>query len=177
MTRLYELTWCLKSSTAFSFSYLCSMIKQQCYSISVAQVSVDTQQGGVVEDIATVIHISPSHNQQSAHLQKEKRKVTAELWWEIHSCVCEYALLPWYWGCRGCAVTQEQGSGSGCCMTATALAELRRKPLASYSGPGWGEQMWQKPTVRHKTVASHWFVICKKIYWCGFQPMYLRMRV
>lgn len=138
------------------------MIKQQCYSISVAQVSVDTQQGGVVQDIATVIHISPSHNQQSAHLQKEKRKVTAELWWEIHSCVCEYALLPWYWGCRGCAVTQEQGSGSVCCMTATALAELRRKPLASYSGPGWGEQMRQKPTVRHKTVASHWFVICKK---------------
>lgn len=64
------------------------MIKQQCYSISVAQVSVDTQQGGVVQDIATVIHISPGHNQQSAHLQKEKRKVTAELWWEIHSCVC-----------------------------------------------------------------------------------------
>lgn len=71
----------------FPFSYLCSMIKQQCYSISVAQVSVDTQQGGVVEDIATVIHISPGHNQQSAHLQEEKRKVTAELWWEIHSCV------------------------------------------------------------------------------------------
>lgn len=56
-------------------------------------------------------------------------------------------------------------------MTATALAELRRKPLASYSGPGWGEQMWQKPTVRHKTVASHWFVICKIISWCGFQPL------
>lgn len=30
--------------------------------------------------------------------------------------------------------------------------------------------MRQKPIVRHKTVASHWFVICKKIYWCGFQP-------
>lgn len=51
-------------------NYLSSVVKQQCHSITVAKVSVDTQQGGVVEDITTVIHISSTHNQQPAHLHE-----------------------------------------------------------------------------------------------------------
>lgn len=50
--------------------YLSSVVEQQCHGISVAQVSVDTQQGGVAEDITTVIHVSPAHNQQPAHLYR-----------------------------------------------------------------------------------------------------------
>lgn len=49
---------------------LSSVVEQQCHNITVAQVSVDTQQGGVAEDITTVIYISPTHNQQPAHLDR-----------------------------------------------------------------------------------------------------------
>lgn len=50
--------------------YLSSVVEQQCHSVTVAQVSVYTQQGGVAEDIAPVIHISPTHYQQPAHLDR-----------------------------------------------------------------------------------------------------------
>ena len=52
------------------FFYLSSVVQQQCHGIRVAQVSVDAQQGGVVEDIAPIIHISPAQNQQPAHLDR-----------------------------------------------------------------------------------------------------------
>jgi len=44
----------------FLFFYLSPVVKQQRYSISVAQVSMDTQQGCVIEDITTIIHIGPA---------------------------------------------------------------------------------------------------------------------
>lgn len=52
--------------------YLSSVVEQQRHSIAVAEVGVDTQQGGVVEDVATVIHISSAHNQQPAHLYRQR---------------------------------------------------------------------------------------------------------
>lgn len=50
--------------------YLSSVVEQQCHSITVTQVSVDTQQGGIAEDITVVIHISSTHDQQPAYLDR-----------------------------------------------------------------------------------------------------------
>lgn len=50
---------------------LCSLVEQQCNNVTVSQVSVCTQQGGVAEDISAVIHISSPHNQQPAYLDKK----------------------------------------------------------------------------------------------------------
>lgn len=46
------------------------MVKKQRHNITVAEVSMDTQQGSVAEDITTVIHIGPTYNQQPADLDR-----------------------------------------------------------------------------------------------------------
>lgn len=63
------------------------MVKKQRHNITVAQVSVDTQQGSVAEDITTVIHIGPAHNQQPADLDRRGAKSQSVC---VRVCMCEY---------------------------------------------------------------------------------------
>lgn len=51
------------------------MVKQQRNNFTMAQVSVDTQQGGIAEGISAVIHISTTHNQQPAYLDTERSEL------------------------------------------------------------------------------------------------------
>lgn len=69
--------------------YLSSVVKQQSHGVGVTQVSVDAQKRGVVEDIATRVHISPAYNQQSAHLDRWRARssITQSL------CVSKYVCV------------------------------------------------------------------------------------
>lgn len=66
------------------------MVKQQCNNITMAQVSMDTQQGGIAEGISAVIHISPTHNQQPAYLDTERSELQSIC---DFRCVCAVCYL------------------------------------------------------------------------------------
>lgn len=73
-----EIRQTLKTNCCFIlFFYLSSVVKQQRHDVAVTQVSVDTQQGGVAEDITVVIDISSAHNQQPGHLDKNRGNIVS----------------------------------------------------------------------------------------------------
>ncbi len=81
-------------------------------------------------------------------------------------CVC--SVLPWCWGCKGCAMMRQQDSDSLCCRTATAPAELRRKTRASYSDPGdkcgYGRNKCQKKKKRKGNIVFNSFCPYKRFF-------------